>query len=266
MPPREDAPSHAPIRAIDRFWSDERSRRTFVDRMFDDGARDYEHVERLLALGSGSWYRRDALRRAGAGPGLGVLDIATGTGLAAREAATLCAPDGLVIGLDPSAGMLHESSTRPGALLVRGFGERLPFADASFDFVCMGFALRHVADLGALLREIRRVLAPAGRACILEITRPKSDLATGALRTFMTGVIPAFAGGAARRARARDLMDFYWETIDACVSPETVLREFAEAGFANAGRTVTLGLFSEYVARQSGPPASTTLPDAHTRK
>ena len=265
MPPREVPPSHSPIRAIDRFWSDERSRRRFVDRMFDDGARDYEHVERLLALGSGPWYRRDALRRAGLGPGMRVLDIATGTGLAAREAATLCAPGGFVIGLDPSAGMLHESSTRPGALLVRGFGERLPFADASFDFVCMGFALRHVADLGALLREIRRVLAPGGRTCILEITRPKSGLANGALRTFMTGLIPAFAGGSARRARARELMDFYWETIDACVSPETVLREFAAAGFAGTARTVTLGIFSEYVARQAAPIASAPRSGSHPK-
>lgn len=216
--------------------------------MFDKGAPDYEHVERLLALGSGSWYRRDALRRAGLLSGMRVLDIATGTGLVAREAATLCGSGGFVIGLDPSAGMLHESSTRPGAMLVRGFGEHLPFADASFDFACMGFALRHVADLGALLREIRRVLAPKGRACILEITRPKSDFATRALRAFMTGLIPACAGGAVRRARARELMEFYWETIDACVSPETVLAEFSAAGFADTNRTVTLGLFSEYVA------------------
>jgi demethylmenaquinone methyltransferase/2-methoxy-6-polyprenyl-1,4-benzoquinol methylase len=74
-------------------------------------------------------------------------------------------------------------------------------------------------------------------------------------------VIPAFAGRSARRARARELMDFYWETIDACVSPETVLREFAEAGFAGTARTVTLGIFSEYVAagrtgRKERPPAT----------
>ncbi len=249
MAPPDRSTSRAPIRAIDRFWTDERSRRTFVDRMFDDGARDYEHVERLLAVGSGSWYRRDALRRAGLGPGMRVLDIATGTGLVAREAAALCAPGGFVVGLDPSAGMLHESSTRPCAVLVRGFGERLPFADASFDFVAMGFALRHVADLGALLREMRRVLRPSGRACILEITRPKSALANGALRAFMTRLIPALSGGAAKRAGARELMDFYWETIQACVSPETVLQEIAEAGFAPAARVVTLGIFSEYVAR-----------------
>ena len=37
------------------------------------------------------------------------------------------------------------------------------------------------------------MLRPGGRVCILEITRPKSGFANGALRTFMTGVIPAFA-------------------------------------------------------------------------
>src|SRR5687768_18543246 len=97
-----------------------------------------------------------------------VLDIATGTGLVAREALALIGPQGKLVGLDPSAGMLAEAM-QLDIPLVRAIGEKLPFGDSQFDFVSMGFALRHVADLEGLFSETRRVLKPGGAACILEI-------------------------------------------------------------------------------------------------
>lgn len=237
----------SPITALPRYWADESGRRRFVDGLFDRSAHDYDRFERILALGTGSRYRREALRRAGLRPGMRVLDIATGTGLVAREALALAGDEGTVIGLDPSAGMLGEASRALGIPLVRAFGERIPCRDASFDFVSMGFALRHVADLGTLFREMRRVLRPGGTACILEITRPASPFAAAATRVFMTRVAPAFAGNAARRAQSRTLMAFYWDTIEACVRPEAVLAALAGAGFDSPRRGVCLGLFSEYL-------------------
>ena len=77
--------------------------------MFDGTAPDYDRVERMLAFGTGPWYRRQALRRAGLVPGMHVLDVGTGTGLVAREALTLCGPTGRVTGVDPSAGMMAQA-------------------------------------------------------------------------------------------------------------------------------------------------------------
>ncbi len=171
-----DSPT-PPIRLLEHYWKDERSRRRFVDDLFDRTSGDYDRIERLLAIGTGSRYRRDALMRAGLRPGMRVLDVATGTGLVAREALALAGTAGLVVGLDPSAGMLEQARHGERPILVRAYGERLPCREASFDFVCMGFALRHVADLGLLFREMRRVLRPGGIACVLEITRPRSRAA-----------------------------------------------------------------------------------------
>ncbi|HSJ97058.1 MAG TPA: class I SAM-dependent methyltransferase [Myxococcota bacterium] len=229
-----------------QYWSDEPGRRRFTDRLFDGTAGDYDFADRLLGLGSGAWYRRTALARAGLAPGMRILDIATGTGLVAREALALAGPGGRVVGLDPSAGMLDEAG-KLSIALVRGLGERLPFADASFDFASMGFALRHVADLEALFGEIRRVLRPGGTACVLELTRPRRRLASVPLRFFMTRVVPA-AARLARRPDAGRLISFYSDTIEACVPPEAVLGAFRRAGFAAPRRNVCLGLFSEYVA------------------
>jgi demethylmenaquinone methyltransferase/2-methoxy-6-polyprenyl-1,4-benzoquinol methylase len=242
--------TRAPIGVLRRYWTDESGRRRFLNNLFDGTARDYDFVERLLAFGTGSRYRRDALKRAGLKPGMRVLDIATGTGLVAREALAIVGPEGSVVGLDPSPGMLMQARSL-GIPLVRGLGEKLPCATASFDFVCMGFALRHVADLDALFSEIRRVLKPGGAACILEITRPRRKLASASLHLFMTRVVPAVAWLTRRGKEAGNLMHFYWDTIDACVRPEVVLQALRRSGFPTPRRDVILGMFSEYVAQNN---------------
>lgn len=239
----------APITVLPQYWSDEGTRRRYLDELFDGTAGDYDFVENLLGLGSGPWYRRTALKRAGLRPGMHVLDIATGTGLVAREALGIIGPSGRLVGLDPSAGMLGQA----GALevpLVRAIGERLPFRDASFDFVSMGFALRHVADLEALFSEMRRVLRPGGTACVLELTCPQSPIVARPLRFFMTRAVPAAATLWRRREQARALMQFFWDTIEVCVPPERVLGALASAGLHAPSRSVSLGMFSDYVGRR----------------
>jgi demethylmenaquinone methyltransferase/2-methoxy-6-polyprenyl-1,4-benzoquinol methylase len=234
------------------YYADEQGRKNFLRELFDRSATDYDYVERLLALGSGSWYRRQALRRAGLARGMQVLDVATGTGLVAREALAIVGPEGGLAGLDPSAGMLAEAHRQLAVTLVRGRGEKLPFRDASFDFVSMGFALRHVSDLDSLFGELRRVLRPGGRVCVLEISRPRPGLIAAPLRVFMTRVVPAVARFTRRGTDTQRLMDFYWDTIDACVPPEEVLAALGRVGLEQPTRIASLGMLSEYVARKSG--------------
>lgn len=241
----------APITLLRQYWSDEGGRRRYVDHLFDDTAGDYDFVERLLGLGTGPWYRHMALERAGLVPGMQVLDVATGTGLVAREALAIVGPAGGLVGLDPSAGMLGQAAGLH-IPLVRALGERLPFGDARFDFVSMGFALRHVADLEALFAEMHRVLKPGGTACILEITQPQSAWVSVPLRLFMTRGVPLLAALRGRYGHARDLMRFYWDTIEACVPPEQVLAALERAGFEAPRRGVVLGMFSEYAGRRTG--------------
>ncbi|MDQ6621316.1 MAG: class I SAM-dependent methyltransferase [Pseudomonadota bacterium] len=241
----------APIKALPQYYADERGRAHFVDALFDHTARDYDRVERVLALGSGSRHRRQALRRAGLAPGMHVLDVATGTGLVAREALGIVGSRGIVVGLDPSAGMLNEANRAMTTSLVRGRGESLPFSQSAFDFVSMGFALRHVTDLDLLFSECHRVLKPGGTLCVLEISKPRVRLVAVSLRLFMTRLVPAIAGVSSRGSDIRRLMHFYWDTIDACVSPEEVLAALERSNFGSPEHRVSLGMFSEYVATKS---------------
>lgn len=239
----------APISLLPQYWSDEGTRRKYLDRLFDDTAGDYDFVENLLGLGSGPWYRRTALRRAGLEPGMHVLDVATGTGLVAREAIRIIGPQGRLVGLDPSAGMLGQAGVL-AVPLVRAIGEKLPFRDASFDFVSMGFALRHVADLEALFAEMKRVLRPGGTVCVLELTCPANPAVAAPLRFFMTRAVPAVATLWRRREHARALMQFFWDTIEVCVPPERVLAALGTAGLDSPRRSVSLGMFSDYTGQR----------------
>jgi len=130
-----------------------------------------------MALGSGSWYRRRALQRAGLQTGMSVVDVGVGTGLVAREAADLVGDGKLVLGVDPSSGMIRNAIVPPGVRLASGSAESIPAPDESTDFLSMGYALRHISDLAAAFREFGRVLKPGGRLCVLEITSPQGAAA-----------------------------------------------------------------------------------------
>jgi demethylmenaquinone methyltransferase/2-methoxy-6-polyprenyl-1,4-benzoquinol methylase len=239
---------HAPLTA---YYADEGERQGFVRRIFDDTASDYDRIERVLAFGSGRWYRRNALQRAGLAAGDEVLDVGIGTGLVAREALTLIGRRGRLVGVDPSPGMMGEVAL-PGVELLAGRAEALPRADESSDFVSMGYALRHLADLGAAFAEFHRVLRPGGRLLILEITRPASRAATALLKVYMRAVVPTLARVLARRPQTSELWRYFWDTIEACVPPATVLDALRNAGFHDVQRYVELGIFSEYTAVKRG--------------
>ncbi len=243
----------APHPVIPGAYQSPEAKRQFLSAIFDDTAQDYDRVERWLSLGTGRWYRRQALQRAGLQSGMRMVDVAVGTGLLAGEALTLIGPTGHLVGIDPSPEMMRIAKDRLGIDTVAGSAESLPFADQSFDFLSMGYALRHVEDLNAAFREFHRVLRPAaafgpGRLSILEITRPSTRMGRLALRLYL-GTLSRVMGTFLRLApRTPELWAYYWQTIDKCVPPERVLDALAGAGFTNIKRSVVGGIFSEYTA------------------
>lgn len=250
MANREPQPlsSDRPHPLLPAYYDSEAQRRGFVRRLFDGTAGDYDRIERTLSFGTGAWYRRRALLRSGLAPGMALLDVAVGTGLVAREALAIVGESGRVVGLDPSAGMLHEARAAVPIPLVQGVGERLPFADGRFDFVSMGYGLRHVADLSSLFREFHRVLRPGGVACVLEIARPDSAVSRAVLKLYLRGLGPMLSRLVGRTPDAPTLYRYFWDTIEACVPPARVTAALADAGFTGVKRYVEARMFSEYTA------------------
>ncbi|MDN3568386.1 class I SAM-dependent methyltransferase [Paeniroseomonas aquatica] len=244
----EAAPPHAPLLA---YYPTPQAHSGFVRGLFNRTAGSYDRINAAFALGSGPWYRRRALRRAGLRPGARLLDVAIGTGLVAREAAAILGDTRGMVGLDLSEGMLAEARRSLGLPLVQARAEALPFPDASFDFVSMGYALRHVVDLGQLFAGYRRVLRPGGRLLLLEIAPPESRLGQGLLKAYLGGAVPLLSRLAG--SGSATLMRYYWDTIAACVPPPEILRQLEKAGLSEVRCDTDIGIMRAYSARR--PPA-----------
>ncbi len=164
--------------------------------MFDGIAKRYDLLNRVMTFGIDQRWRRRAIGLLQLPPNAQVLDLATGTAdLAIRTA--MNHPDAHVTALDPSRGMLAVAQAKVTAAaldgrvsLVIGDAQHLPFADATFDGVTMGFGIRNVPDRLAALREMRRVVRPGGRIVILEATEPPPSLLSWGALVHLRVVVP----------------------------------------------------------------------------
>lgn len=252
MPPtRDQTPSPvAPHPVLTGHYPMLDDRVPYIRRLFDVTAPSYDTINAWMSLRTGEGYRLDALRRAGVGPGQKTLDIATGTGVLAAHAALLVGPHGSVIAIDPSLPMLREAGRRGGFHRVGGVAEALPLPDRGLDFISMGYALRHVADLRLTFAEFFRVLRPGGRLLILEIVPPPSRLGYGLTKFYLKHLVPGLAALVTRNRDARRLMQYYWDTVEHCVAPSVIEATLAAAGFEAVRRTVRQALMNEYSARR----------------
>jgi demethylmenaquinone methyltransferase / 2-methoxy-6-polyprenyl-1,4-benzoquinol methylase len=191
--------------------------------MFDSIAPLYDLMNRLMTAGLDQGWRR-AAARAVVRPGDRVLDLCCGTGdlaLAGQE------EGGDVTAVDFSAPMLAGARSKSSEIVwLEADALHLPFADASFDAVTIGFGLRNVASAEHGLAEMRRVLTPGGRLAVLDVTRPRGLLAPF-YKVWFDALIPAVGkllpGGAA--------FTYLPASVRRFPEPRELARLMDEAGF-----------------------------------
>ncbi|NGZ09057.1 MAG: methyltransferase domain-containing protein [Nitrospira sp. LK70] len=162
-------------------------------------------------------------------PGQRVLDVACGTGVLAREAASRTGPTGHVVGIDSNPGMVAVARRLASTIEWRdGMAESLPFPDRSFDSVVSQFGLMFFTDRRQALREMLRVLTPGGRLAV-------------AIWDLLDN-IPAYASEAALLEQTAGL-----QAADALRAPfvlgnrKDLVKLFSEAGIASAQIATHLG-------------------------
>ena len=165
-------------------------------RLFSGLPRRYDLAGALLSFGQDPRWRRAMVRTVEARPGDRVLDVATGTGMVAE--ALVRRYECSVVGLDQSPEMLAGARAKLDAdpeladriELVRGEAESLPFPDGTFDHLTFTYLLRYVADAGATLRELARVVKPGGRIASLEFMLPPNPAARSLWKLYTRIAMP----------------------------------------------------------------------------
>jgi demethylmenaquinone methyltransferase / 2-methoxy-6-polyprenyl-1,4-benzoquinol methylase len=106
---------------------------------------------------------------------------------------------------------------------------RLPFADASFDLITAAFGFRNLANYEAGLREILRILKPAGTVAILEFTEPPAGLVGNLYRFYFRNVLPRVGGLISGDSSAYTYLP---RSVSRFFRPTELAALMASAGFA----------------------------------
>ncbi len=179
----------------ERVPTAEKARR--VGAVFSSVAGRYDLMNDLMSFGVHRLWKSFVIDLAGVRSGERVLDVAGGTGDLTAAFARKVGTTGLAVLSDVNGAMLGQGRAR---LLDRGVvnvplaqadAQCLPFADASFDCVTIGFGLRNVTDKDAALRSMLRVLKPGGRLLILEFSKPLNETFAKLYDEYSFRVLPA---------------------------------------------------------------------------
>ena len=222
---------------------------SFAQALFAGLPARYDRLAAVLSLGQDGRWRREMIDHIAASHPATVLDVATGPAGVALALAERT--EASIIGIDVSADMLGRGQRNVVAAgrtdrisLVLGQGERLPFADATFDALTFTYLLRYVADPAATIAELARVVRPGGTMASLEFAVPPSRFWRAWWVLYTRAVLPV--AGAALGGRS-------WFEVGRFLGPnitnhyrrfsvEATLAAWKAAGFADVGtRRMSLG-------------------------
>lgn len=205
-----------------------------VHTVFQNISKKYDRLNNIISFEQHKVWRKRVMKEMSVKKGSTALDVCCGTADWTIALSKAVGPQGEVTGLDFSENMLEVGKEKTAHMdnihLVHGDAMNLPFDDASFDYVTIGFGLRNVPDYLGALKEMERVLKPGGMIVCLETSQPTLPVFKQVYRLYFKFVMPIFG-----KLFAKSKEEYEWlqqSTFD-FPGKEKLKRLFEQAGFSN---------------------------------
>lgn len=211
------------------------SRDRSVQGMFDRIAGRYDLLNRVISFRLDARWRRQAIRTVMTKEQPCIVDLGTGTGDLALNAAAIAQGRGVFVGLDFSLPMLRLAQAKrdndphgASAAFVLGSAMTAPFKSSRFDGALTAFVLRNVSDLPLFFAEALRVLKPGGRLVSLDMFPPDPGWFATLYSVYFYSLMPRVGGWIAGDRRAYQYLS---DSVRRFHSPAKVAEMIRDAGF-----------------------------------
>lgn len=227
---------------------------SLVEKMFDNIAPTYDTLNHRLSFDIDKWWRKIAIKKLSKWNPNTILDIATGTGDFAIQAAKMLKPQ-QIIGADLSDGMMAVGRKKVEDMQLsdvisfqREDCMKLSFDDCTFDAVTAAFGIRNFSNLDKGLNEMCRVLKTGGHLCIVELTRPISFPMRQLFSIYSHSILPIYGKLISNDNNA---YSYLTATIEAFPQGEEMQQILLKAGFSKVSfKRLTFGICTMYLAEK----------------
>jgi len=165
----------------------------YVEQMFNKIAQKYDLFNDIITFGLHRHWKRFVAKQTNLKNEQSCLDLCCGTGDIAREVLRQY-PSSKVTGLDFSEEMLNiaesKNTSDNSVKYMPGDAMNIPFHDAEFNAVTIGYGMRNVQDISQFLREIFRVLKPKGVLVSLDVGKVRIPILTELNHFYFFHVVP----------------------------------------------------------------------------
>ena len=220
-----------------------------VGKMFNNIAPMYDFLNRFFSLGIDLYWRKKLAKAIERKSHFDYLDIACGTGdqiiAVYKEHRTSLRK---VVGVDIAIEMLALAKKKlpKHVQLIEENALQLPFKDNSFDVISISFGIRNMPDLSLCLKEMRRVLKPDGKLCILEFSIPQNRLVKTLHLFYLRKILPGLGAVVSNDSTAYRYLN---ETIEEFPYGESFCSILKKNGFNKPEcKPLTFGIASLYVS------------------
>tara|TARA_B100000242_G_scaffold143949_1_gene102537 strand:+ start:1433 stop:2143 length:711 start_codon:yes stop_codon:yes gene_type:complete len=220
-----------------------------IKKMFNNIAKSYDTLNRILSLGIDIWWRKKAVKQLN-NPKI-ILDVATGTADFAISAAKNT--NAIITGIDISDKMLEIGEQKIKKLnlenritLKIGDAEKTSFKKNSFDAITIGFGVRNFENLDLGLKEMHRILKKNGQIAILEPSIPTFFPLKQIYNLYFHILLPKIGGWFSKDTSAYSYLP---KSVKSFPAKKQFLEKLKKIGFTNQRHiSLSLGIVSLYVA------------------